>query len=208
MRGARSLNPSQCDSGLRGLLATVRKAMVVRIMTLRILLIVISMIAISCGNAFADASTRTMCSDGWVSPSTGSGTCSWHGGIAGGGSGGGYYTPPSGGSSGGSYVNPSLTHWTGRYFSSPSGNIQCRYEPGRQRVGCSSLSAGQTAWVSRRFYPWVTYSIISSRATSIPYGDYWAMGGFECWSLVSGMNCYSPQRADSFLVDRSGVSIY
>ena len=32
-------------------------------------------------------SAGTMCSDGWVSPSDGgSGTCSWHGGISGGGS--------------------------------------------------------------------------------------------------------------------------
>lgn len=30
----------------------------------------------------APASAGSLCSDGWVSPSTGSGTCSWHGGIA------------------------------------------------------------------------------------------------------------------------------
>lgn len=31
-------------------------------------------------------SAGTLCSDGWVSQSTGSGTCSWHGGVSGGGS--------------------------------------------------------------------------------------------------------------------------
>ncbi|MDX6591762.1 MAG: hypothetical protein QOJ13_958 [Gaiellales bacterium] len=32
------------------------------------------------GNQYAPVGTR--CADGWVSDSTGSGTCSWHGGIA------------------------------------------------------------------------------------------------------------------------------
>ena len=167
--------------------------------------------------ANAHQAPRTTCSDGWESPSTGSGTCSWHGGIAGGGSGGGIYIPPISGGSGGDYSLPPAgsgssvsagSRWTGRYFSSPSGNIQCRYEPGRQRLGCSSLSAGQTAWVSRRFTSWVTYGVISTRATSIPYGDYWAMGGFECYSLTTGMACFPPTGTDSFLVNKSGAWTY
>ena len=40
----------------------------------------------------ASAFAGSLCNDGWVSPSTGPGTCSHHGGVAGGGS---YYIPPS-----------------------------------------------------------------------------------------------------------------
>lgn len=36
--------------------------------------------------AIQPAMSDTLCNDGWVSPSSGQGTCSWHGGVAGGGS--------------------------------------------------------------------------------------------------------------------------
>lgn len=38
----------------------------------------------SVGFSSGAASAKSLCSDGWVSGSSGSGTCSWHGGIAGG----------------------------------------------------------------------------------------------------------------------------
>ncbi len=139
----------------------------------------------------------TLCNDGTYSGSTGSGTCSWHGGIAGGGGGGGggdYYTPLGGSS------------WRGYRFASPSGGIQCRYEPRRSRVGCSSLNSGVTGWISTRFYPWRRYSVMTGRAAAIPYGDYWSMGGFTCYSETNGMWCYSPGSSDGIKVDRTGVS--
>jgi hypothetical protein len=98
--------------------------------------------------------------------------------------------------------------WIGRHFSSPSGNVQCRYEPRKKQVGCSSLSAGMTAWVSKRFLPWTTYTVISTRATPIPYGDYWSMGGFECWSYRSGMECFPPNGSDTIQVNSKGAYAY
>ena len=47
----------------------------------RVVMLAIAIFALLPGAAFAD----TLCEDGWLSPSNGgSGTCSWHGGIAGG----------------------------------------------------------------------------------------------------------------------------
>jgi hypothetical protein len=50
-------------------------------------------LAIAAGGIAATATTAsaTTCVDGWVSTSTGSGTCSWHGGIGSTGSGIGYW---------------------------------------------------------------------------------------------------------------------
>ncbi len=177
--------------------------------------------------------TRTICADGSYSGSTGSGTCSWHGGIAGGGSSGGSgnwdlnlpvtlcndgtYSGATGSGTcswhggiagGGGYYYPSVpgNSWRGYRFASPSGGIQCRYEPRRKRVGCSSLNSGVTGWISTRFYAWRRYSVMTGRATAIPYGDYWTMGGFTCYSQTNGMWCYSPGRIDGIKVDRTGVS--
>lgn len=58
-------------------------------------------------------SAGTMCSDGWVSQSTGSGTCSWHGGISGGGS--NFFGAPS---KQGNFGQPPSNSWN----SKPWGN--------------------------------------------------------------------------------------
>lgn len=146
----------------------------------------------------ADATAQTLCSDGTLSPSSGSGTCSWHGGIAGGApSDDPFYIPPSGGGGTWSY--------TGRYFSSPSGNVQCRYEPGRRRLGCSSRAIGVTAWLSARYYPWKSTGVISTRGPALPYGSSWSMGGFYCESDTSGIVCSSPSADDYIALNKSGV---
>ena len=153
------------------------------------------------GASFAATSHgQTLCSDGTLSSSSGSGTCSWHGGIAGGApSDDSFYIPPASGGSVG------LGTYTGRVFSSPSGNIQCRYEPRRRRLGCSSLSAGVTAWLSRAYYPWKTNRAISNRGPALPYGTSWSMGGFYCESATTGMVCVSPSADDYIALSKTGV---
>lgn len=143
------------------------------------------------------AKSQTLCSDGTLSPSSGSGTCSYHGGIAGGApSDDPFYVPPSAGGG--------ITY-TGRIFSSPSGNVQCRYEPRRGRLGCSSRAVGMTAWLSTRSYPWKTTGVISSRGPYLPYGATWSMGGFRCKSQELGIVCSSPTLDDYIALNKTSV---
>ena len=46
-------------------------------------LFAVALISVDSQKSLAHAFPRTTCADGWESPSTGQGTCSWHGGIAG-----------------------------------------------------------------------------------------------------------------------------
>ena len=137
----------------------------------------------------------TLCNDGTYSSSTGSGTCSWHGGIA---------RPDS------LPVAPQQTSgWESNRFASPSGNIQCRYEPIKQRLGCSSSVAGQSAWVSKRFFAYTRYSVIPGRSIYVlDYGGTWSGDGFRCISRTDGMECHPPSGKDFFLVNSSGASAY
>ena len=84
-----------------------------------------------------------------------------------------------------------------RLFSTPDGGVRCRYEPYRDRVGCSGTSAGRTAWVSRDFYGWTSRGVIARRGPVLWPGQSWSRAGFTCFSgtLSSGaysIICYSP----------------
>lgn len=160
---------------------------------------VCAVLAIVCAIGASNATAQTACADGTISPSTGSGTCSHHHGIAGGApSDDPYYVPPASGGGG-------TWSYTGRYFSSPSGNVQCRYEPARQRLGCSSRAVGMTAWLSTRSYPWKSSGVISSRGPYLPYGGIWSMGGFRCESRTLGIVCSSPTLDDYIALSKAAV---
>ena len=191
-----------------------------------------------CGTAVAAPSPRTTCADGTYSSSTGSGTCSWHGGIAGGDTSGsgsdwldnypvtlcndGTYSSSTGpgtcswhGGVAGSSPLPAPTPsrqsygWESNRFESPSGNIQCRYEPGNRRLGCSSSITGQSAWVSRRWYAYSRYSVIPGRSAYVlEYGSSWRGDGFRCVSRTDGMECHPPNGTDYFVVSSSGTRTY
>jgi len=160
-------------------------------MTFRILLIALTTLAITCGNAFANPSTRTLCSDGWVSPSTGSGTCSWHGGISGGSSGGDYYySPPSGG---GSQNGDPVYGWRVR---SPSGNLQCVYA--NSTIACTSKALDKTAYVTVDGRAWVRQGVLRVNGGPVlPYGAFWNPDpnpDLGCLSDTDGIYCSSNGR--------------
>ena len=150
---------------------------------------------LSGGGDWSDNYPVTLCNDGTYSSSTGSGTCSWHGGVAG-------LDPLP--------VAPQQTYgWESNRFASPSGNVQCRYEPGKRRLGCSSDSTGQSAWVSRRFYAYTRFSVIPGRSVYVlEYGSTWKGDGFRCISRTDGIECHPPNGRDYFVVNSSGAHAY
>ena len=203
----------------------------VALMTLFVALMSIS----GASNASAAPTPRTTCADGSYSSSTGSGTCSWHGGIAGGGLSGsgnwsdnfpvtlcndGTYSSSTGsgtcswhGGIAGNYTVPAAPQqsyaWASNRFASPSGKLQCRYEPQKKRLGCSSSDTGQSAWVSRRVYAYWQYSVIPGRSVYVlQYGSTWRGGGFRCISRKDGMECHPPNGTDYFVINRSGAFTY
>jgi len=86
------------------------------------------------------ASAGSICSDGWISGSTGSGTCSHHGGIAGGGGGSYYptYSPTYVSAPAPVQSTTDLGHWETEKGITTAGNV--RYELERTVRDASGLT--------------------------------------------------------------------
>ncbi len=94
--------------------------------------------------------------------------------------------------------------WSSNSFSSPSGNIQCKYDWGHEVVSCRTLNDDWVAAVSL-YGP--SYKVRGGYYTSgqtLYYGQSWRVPGkFRCVSRTDGMTCVSTRTGHGFWTSRS-----
>ena len=93
--------------------------------------------------------------------------------------------------------------WEGNVFSSPTGNIRCRYAPNTQYVTCMTANDGWIAYLPRYgkavhddFSTWIGYG------RTLRYGDRWRAPGFNCTSSSDGITCRN-QVGHGFFINRT-----
>lgn len=155
-------------------------------------------IGVMCISLLAPIARATTCADGWESNSSGSGTCSWHGGIL-----------DSGSSQAGS-GQPSLqmpSFHAPRRFSSPDGLIQCYYEPRKGRLRCSSYEAQETIWLYKNRPSRITYTTLPFGGAPLDMTTYykWQSGPFECAATQDSMLC--SVGLTQVWIDKTGVDV-
>src|SRR4051812_13387652 len=77
--------------------------------------------------------------------------------------------------------------WSGSIFSSPTGNLRCRYYGADEVLFCRSMNDGFTIWLgrsgraaSRRSGPAI------GRGHYFAYGETWTAPGLSCNSRIAG----------------------
>jgi hypothetical protein len=93
--------------------------------------------------------------------------------------------------------------WDSNVFSSPTGNIRCRYAPNTQYLTCLTANDGWIAYLPRYGRPvhdnnstWIGYG------RTLRYGDRWRAPGFSCTSRSDGITCRN-QAGHGFLINRT-----
>jgi len=98
---------------------------------------------------------------------------------------------------------PSAAGWESNVFSSPTGNIRCRYAPNTQFVTCMTANDGWVAYLPRYgkavhddYSTWIGYG------RTLQYGQRWRAPGFNCVSRFDGMTCRN-QVGHGFVINRT-----
>src|SRR3954468_13908807 len=94
----------------------------------------------------------------------------------------------------------SASAWSGSIFSSPTGNLRCRYYGGDQALFCRSMNDGFTIWLGRYGRPATRrYGPAIGRGHYFAYGETWTAPGFSCNSQITGITCRNPNGHGFFL---------
>ncbi len=96
------------------------------------------------------------------------------------------------------------TAWRSNTFSSPTGNIQCKYDQYNEVVSCRTLNDN---WVAAVPLYGASYKVRGGyyvRGQTLYYGQTWTVSGkFRCWSRVEGMTCKSLRTGHGFFTSRA-----
>jgi hypothetical protein len=92
--------------------------------------------------------------------------------------------------------------WRGNVFSSPTGNIRCRYSPSTEYVACITANDGWAEYLQRYGKPVHDhYSTYIGYGRTLYYGEHWTAPGFNCASADTGITCRTP-KGHGFFISR------
>lgn len=94
--------------------------------------------------------------------------------------------------------------WTGNVFSSPTGNIRCRYNPKTEYVACITANDGWAEYLQRYARRPVHdhYSTYIGYGRTLYYGETWSAPGFSCSSADTGITCRT-RAGHGFFISRA-----
>lgn len=90
------------------------------------------------------------------------------------------------------------------YFSSPSGNIRCRYQD-QWGVECYTRNNGVRAVLRSFGNSSVSRGGGFAAGSVVPYGASWTESTFRCVSREAGMECSSSHTGHGFTINRDGA---
>ncbi|MCU0307103.1 MAG: hypothetical protein MUE51_04900 [Thermoleophilia bacterium] len=94
--------------------------------------------------------------------------------------------------------------WNSNTFSSPTGNIRCKYDPRNEVVSCLTLNDNWVAAVSLWGRAYKVRGGYYTPGQTLAYGDTWTVRSkFRCWSRTAGMTCKSLKTGHGFFTSRA-----